>query len=77
MYPEGAFINSSKSNLIVFEKDINNPENEGFICFWNIQNDYNKQLIFKKRLTKEKAIIKFRNLIKDGWKDHRTINKAA
>ena len=77
MYPEGTLINSSKNNLIVFEKDINNPENEGFICFWEIKNNFSNQLIFKKRLKREKAIIKLRNLIKEGWQNYKIINTAA
>ena len=33
MYPEGTFIKDTKDNLFVFEKDIYNPENEGFVCY--------------------------------------------
>ena len=77
MYPEGAFINSSKDNLIVFEQDINNPENEGFVCFWNIKDDISRQLIFKKRLTKIKAIQKYNSLIKEGWKFYKETDQAA
>ena len=38
MFPEGTFINEKNNNLIVFEKDINNPVYEGFICFWEIKD---------------------------------------
>ena len=47
MYPNGTLINKKYSNFVVFEEETNNPENEGFICFWNIASLNNKQLIFK------------------------------
>ena len=68
MYPKGTLINKKNSNFVVFEEDTNNPENEGFICFWNIINLNNKQLIFRKRVSKRKAIDKWHNLINEGWK---------
>ena len=68
MFPEGTFINEKKNNnLIVFEKDISNPEYEGFICFWEIKNIDCRQLRFKKRLSKFKAHQKYSNLLKEGW----------
>ena len=67
MYPIGTLIDSKYETLAVFEKDLNNPENEGFICFWKVKRSFGKQLIFKKRLTKKKAIDKYKNLLKDGW----------
>ena len=39
MYPEGTFIKDTKDNLVVFEKDIDNPENEGFVCYWEIYSN--------------------------------------
>tara|TARA_B100000963_G_C22201025_1_gene483122 strand:- start:2 stop:235 length:234 start_codon:yes stop_codon:yes gene_type:complete len=67
MYPEGTLIDSNYKTLIVFEKDLNNPDNEGFVCYWDIDDNNIYKLIFKKRLSKEKAIRKFKNLLKDGW----------
>ena len=61
MYPQGTLINSNKNNLVVFEKDINNTSNEGFICLWTLKK---KRLIFKKRLSKIKATNKWTTLIK-------------
>ena len=77
MYPEGTLIDSKYKTLAVFEKDLNNPQNEGFICFWKFKKSFGKQLIFKKRLTKEKAIDKYKNLIKVGWKTNHIINEVA
>ena len=50
MFPEGTFINEKNDNLIVFEKDLKNPECEGFFCFWKIKDIDCKQLRFKKDL---------------------------
>ena len=77
MYPEGTLIDSKFKTLVVFEKDLNNPQNEEFICFWKFKKSFRKQLIFKKRLTKEKAIDKYKNLIKEGWKKNHIINEVA
>ena len=77
MYPEGTLIDSKFKTLAVFEKDLNNPENEGFICFWEVKKADEKKLIFKKRLTKEKAIDKYENLLNDGWKSNNKTYKAA
>ena len=67
MYPEGTLIDSNYKTLIVFEKDLNNPVNEGFVCYWDIDDKNIYKLIFKKRLSKEKAIQKIKSLLKDGW----------
>ena len=77
MYPEGTLIDSKDKTLVVFEKDLYNPENEGFICFWEVKKADEKKLIFKKRLTKEKAIDKYENLLNDGWKSNNKTYKAA
>ena len=77
MYPEGTLIDSKDKTLEVFEKDLYNPENEGFICFWEVKKADEKKLIFKKRLTKEKAIDKYENLLNDGWKNNNITYKAA
>ena len=77
MYPEGIFINQNKNNLVVFDKDLNNPSNEGFICFWKIIDSNKKQLVFKKRLTKDRALSKFRKLREEGWIQKKLEDKAA
>ena len=77
MYPEGALIDSNYKTLIVFEKDLNNPDNEGFVCYWDIDDNNIYKLIFKKRLSKEKAIRKFKNLLKDGWINSKEKLKVA
>ena len=66
MYPEFTLINNSKNSLVVFEKDVNNPLNEGFIIYWDILNS-NKQLIFKKRLTSVRAQKILIKLQEEGW----------
>tara|TARA_Y100001968_G_scaffold333950_1_gene401737 strand:+ start:28755 stop:28988 length:234 start_codon:yes stop_codon:yes gene_type:complete len=77
MYPEGTLINWGRANLVAFQSDKNNPENEGFISYWEFKNIENKKLIFKQRLTKKKAYIKYKLLIKQGWEKIDDINKAA
>ena len=67
MYPKVAFINKENRNLVVFERDLNNPFNEGFIIYWEISISNNKQLIFKKRLTTIRALNKFKKLLEEGW----------
>lgn len=67
MYPNNCLINSEINKIIVFEKDINNPNNEGFIEFWEIVDLNKKQLKFKKRTTKDKALSLWNSLIKEGW----------
>tara|TARA_Y100001978_G_C23302163_1_gene249852 strand:- start:38 stop:280 length:243 start_codon:yes stop_codon:yes gene_type:complete len=80
MFPVGTLINSNKKNLVVFEKDFNNPINEGFICLWkikSIKSIKSKKLIFKKRLTKIKAINIWTMLIKEGWLYKENTENAA
>ena len=67
MFPEGTFTSQTNNNLIVFEKDINNPEYEGFVCFWEIKDLDFKQLRFKKRVSKLKAHKKYSNLLREDW----------
>ena len=67
MYPKVSLINKNKRNLVVFERDLTNPFNEGFIIFWEIIKSENKQLIFKKRLTTIRAHKKLATLHKEGW----------
>ena len=77
MYPQGTYIDSNYKTLVVFEKDLNNPDNEGFVCYWDIDDHNINKLIFKKRLSKEKAIKEYKKLIREGWKNSKFINKAA
>ena len=67
MYPEGFFINTEGTKLLSFKKDSMNPNNEGFIESWSI-SEVSKQLIFKKRLSKSKALYQWDHLYKLGWK---------
>tara|TARA_Y100000994_G_C15574539_1_gene393923 strand:+ start:482 stop:712 length:231 start_codon:yes stop_codon:yes gene_type:complete len=76
MYPKISLINKSKSNLVVFERDFNNPLNEGFIVYWEITKP-NKQLIFKKRLTTKRAKNKLTRLQDEGWIKTNEIDRVA
>ena len=77
MYPKITLINKNRSNLVVFERDLNNPLNEGFIIFWEIINSNNKQLIFKKRLVTIRAQKKLKRLKKEGWINTNQLSKVA
>ena len=77
MYPEITLINKNRSNLVVFERDLNNPLNEGFIIFWKIINSNNKQLIFKKRLTTIRAKNKLTMLKEEGWIKAKELDRVA
>ena len=77
MYPEGTLIDSKYKTLVVFEKDLNNPENEGFICFWEVKKSFNNKLIYKKRLSKIKALNQWDNLLRKGWSKNIFNNEAA
>ena len=77
MYPKIALLNKARSNLVVFERDLNNPLNEGFIIFWEIIKSNNKQLIFKKRLTTIRAQKKLTMLQEDGWSMTTELDQVA
>ena len=77
MYPKVSLINKNKRSLVVFERDSNNPFNEGFIIYWEIIKSNNKQLIFKKRLTTQRAQRKLLNLQKEGWNKINELDKVA
>ena len=77
MYPEGMLINKSRRNLIVFEKDINNPTNEGFIFFYDIGEMKNKRLIYKQLLIKSSALIKWNKYLSNGWVKIESVDLAA
>ena len=76
MYPKVSLINNFKTKLVVFERDLSNPSNEGFIIYWEIIKS-DKQLIFKKRLTKIRAINKLTSLQEQGWLQINEIDEAA
>ena len=77
MYPKVSLINKNRKNQVVFERDLNNPFNEGFIIYWEIINSNNKQLIFKKRLTTLRAQKKLTKLLEEGWNKINVLDKAA
>ena len=77
MYPEGTFINELNNTLAIFEKDIDNPENEGFVCYWEFNGQNINKLIFKKRLSKQKAIEKLRYLLQQGWESIKKNDRVA
>ena len=77
MYPKVSLINKKKRKLVVFERDFNNPFNEGFIIYWEIIKSENKQLIFKKRLTTIRAQKKLTTLQKEGWNKINESDKVA
>ena len=77
MYPKVTLINKDNRNLVVFERDLNNPFNEGFIIYWEISKSNNKQLIFKKRLTTIRALNKLKRLQEEGWTKTNISDHAA
>ncbi len=77
MYPKVSLINKNKRNLVVFERDSNNPFNEGFIIYWEIIKSNNKQLIFKKRLTTLRAQKKLTKLQEEGWNKINELDEVA
>tara|TARA_B100000886_G_scaffold314214_1_gene251355 strand:- start:523 stop:756 length:234 start_codon:yes stop_codon:yes gene_type:complete len=77
MYPKVSLINKNKKNLVVFERDSNNPFNEGFILYWEIIKSNNKQLIFKKRLTTLRAQKKLNKLQEEGWNKINELDMVA
>ena len=77
MYPKVSLVNKNRRNLVVFERDLNNPFNEGFIIYWEIINSNSKQLIFKKRLTTLRAQKKLTKLHEEGWNKIIILDKAA
>tara|TARA_Y100000991_G_C21828064_1_gene286850 strand:- start:286 stop:519 length:234 start_codon:yes stop_codon:yes gene_type:complete len=77
MYPKFSLINKDNSNLVVFERDINNPFNEGFIIYWQINKSNHKQLIFKKRLTTIRAQKELSKLQDEGWFKTNILDQVA
>ena len=77
MYPAISLINKKRSRIIVFERDLNNPYNEGFIIYWEINNTSVKQLIFKKRITTCRAQKKLSKLEDECWIKIKGIDKVA
>ena len=77
IYPEVSLINKKRNSLVAFERDLNNPLNEGFIIYWEIIGSIKKQLLFKKRLTSVKAQNKLNNLEEEGWIKINELDQAA
>ena len=77
IYPEVSLINKKRNNIVAFERDLNNPLNEGFIIYWEIIGSIKKQLLFKKRLTSVKAQNKLNNLKAKGWIKINELDQAA
>ncbi len=77
MYPKASLIKNDKGNLVVFERDLNNPFNEGFIIYWGISKTNNKKLIFKKRLNKIAAQKTLNRLKEEGWIKTNKLDQVA
>ena len=77
MYPKASLVNNDKGNLVEFERDLNNPFNEGFIIYWGISKSNKKQLIFKKRLNTISAQKKLQRLQEEGWIKTNELDQAA
>ena len=77
MYPTVSLINKFKNNLVVFERDLNNPFNEGFIIYWEISKENKKKLIFKKRLNKIAAQKTLNKLKEEGWIKTNKLDQVA
>ena len=77
MYPKASLIKNDDRNLVVFERDLNNPFNEGFIIYWGISKENKKKLIFKKRLNKIAAQKTLNRLKEEGWIKTNKLDKAA
>ena len=77
MYPQCSLINKRRDNVVAFERDLNNPLNEGFIVFWKINRSKHKQFLFKKRLTTLSAQNKLINLQNQGWIKTCELDKVA
>ena len=70
-------VNKNKSKLVVFERDFNNPFNEGFIIYWGISKANKKKLIFKKRLNKIAAQKTLNRLKEKGWIKTNKLDQVA
>ena len=77
MYPKASLIKNDKGNLVVFERDLNNPFNEGFIIYWGISKANKKKLIFKKRLNKIAAQKTLNRLKEEGWIKTNKLDQVA
>ena len=76
MFPDIRLINQKSNSIVIFEKEINNPVNEGFISYWDII-DRGKKLLFKRRLNKKIALLKLNELLQNGWVNSYEKNNAA
>ena len=77
MYPKASLIKNNDRNLVVFERDLNNPFNEGFIIYWGISKENTKKLIFKKRLNKIAAQKTLNRLKEEGWIKTNKLDQVA
>ena len=77
MYPKASLVKNDKGNLVVFERDLNNPFNEGFIIYWGISKSNKKKLIFKKRLNKIAAQKTLNRLKEEGWIKTNKLDQVA
>ena len=77
MYPKASLVKNDKGNLVVFERDLNNPFNEGFIIYWGISKANKKKFIFKKRLNKISAQKTLNRLREKGWIKTNKLDKVA
>ena len=77
MYPKASLIKNNDRNLVVFERDLNNPFNEGFIIYWGISKENKKKLIFKKRLNKIAAQKTLNRLKEEGWIKTNNLDQVA
>ena len=68
MFPEGCLLAPDGKVILSFEKDPINPLNEGFIEFWSVIHSNSKQFIYRKRISKVKALDKWTYLAENGWK---------
>ena len=68
MYPEVCLLDPEGKNLLSFKRDSMNPMNEGFIELWSVMVNTSQQFIFRKRVSKEKALDQLNALTKRGWK---------
>ena len=67
MFPEGSLLDPKEAQLLSFKQDSMNPMNEGFIELWSVKSTTSKQFIFRKRLSKIKALDQWNYLSNHGW----------
>ncbi len=68
MYPEGWLIDPEGKSLFYFEEDPMNPLHEGYIGLWILDELSSKNFRYRKRISRSKALTKWRKLHKQGWR---------